>query len=171
MRDASFPTWIGSALAPLIASGDEAALLRGLLVLAGHWMEKGGSHMRFRDRVCMVDVAGPMPRGRQQRTPEQRAFLAAGCDLFDLVTSSPQGRAALEQSSVWGAGQPHQDGRRQAPGAETNPFASRLPRAVPELSKEDVRRIADSVAATLVEPGSKFCRSMEVLYDLSRRRP
>ncbi|RZS80627.1 hypothetical protein EV675_3239 [Pigmentiphaga kullae] len=128
MRDASFPTWIGSALAPLIASGDEAALLRGLLVLAGHWMEKGGSHMKFRDRVCMADVAGPMPRGRQQRTPEQRAFLAAGCDLFDLVTSSPQGRAAFENSSAWGAGRQLQNGKKQASGAETNPFASRLPR-------------------------------------------
>ena len=95
MRDTSVPTWIGRELAARIANGDEPALLRGLLVLAGHWMEKGGSHMKFRDRVCMADVAGPMPHGRQQRTPEQRAFLAVGCDLLDLVRSSPQGRKAL----------------------------------------------------------------------------
>jgi len=95
MREASPPLWIGSKLAAEISGGDDAALLHGLLVLAGHWMEKGGSHMRFRDRICMADVAGPMPGARQPRSPEQRAFLAAGCDLYDLVTASAQGRQAL----------------------------------------------------------------------------
>jgi len=87
--------WVGVALSQEVASGDPAALRRALLLLAKHWMEKGEASIRARDGVSMSDVSGPTPLGSPKRTAEQRAFLAAGCDLYDLVTSSAEGRKAL----------------------------------------------------------------------------
>lgn len=70
-----------------LASGDTDALLRCLWFLARKWFSSGGSMLPARDAISMTKLV--------ERSPEQRAFLAAGCDLYDVLISSPQGREAL----------------------------------------------------------------------------
>jgi hypothetical protein len=79
-----------------VAVGDPKALMTALLCLAGHWMEQGGMPRFSRSFVAMTDALPKDSDRFAQRPAEQRALLAAGCDLHDLLTHSPQGRQALE---------------------------------------------------------------------------
>jgi len=83
---------MGPATAAKIAAGEQTALLTSLLFLAAHWMEQGGIPRFARDLAAMTDA---LPKG-STRSAEQRALLAAGCDLYDLLTHAPQGRQALQ---------------------------------------------------------------------------
>lgn len=75
-------------VATAIGAGDRPALLVGLVCMAAHWMELGGSDIRWRNSTGMANcVVGG--------TPEQRALLAAGCDLYDLLMLAPESREAL----------------------------------------------------------------------------
>lgn len=87
---------MGPDTASNIALGDQGALMTALLCLAAHWMEQGGIPRFGRSLAAMTDAL-PKESGRfSMRTAEQRALLAAGCDLHDLLAQSPQGRQALK---------------------------------------------------------------------------
>ncbi len=87
--------WMGLRTAKGIAEGDNEILLRGLLFLARHWMALGGVPFLRRDMVSLSEIVLTNPAELQPKTAEQRTFLAAGCDLYDVLTHSPQGREAL----------------------------------------------------------------------------
>lgn len=83
-------------LAARIAAGEEAALLQALLAYARSWVESAGSRLEHREAISCVHVAADLrPKYSAGSTPEQRALLAAGCDLFDLLAATPQGRKAI----------------------------------------------------------------------------
>ena len=79
-----------------IATGNQEALMTALLCLAAHWMEQGGLPRFGRSLAAMTDALPKESNRFAQRSAEQRSLLAAGCDLHDLLTHSPQGRQALE---------------------------------------------------------------------------
>jgi len=75
-------------------AGDQQAMLRAIAQLAGKWMRAAGAHPSFHPLITHSDIAGC------HRTPAptdavQRAFLAAGCDLLDVLSLSDQGLQAL----------------------------------------------------------------------------
>ncbi|CAJ49060.1 putative phage protein [Bordetella avium 197N] len=78
---------LGPASIAALQSGDQAAVYRVLWLLAGNWLERGGSFLKARHTISASMIAG--------RAPTQAAFLAAGCDLYDLLAQIPQGRQAL----------------------------------------------------------------------------
>lgn len=55
------------------------------------WALAAGSTLKIRGRISPTMMA---IRG-SQRTAEQQALLAAACELFDLLRSTPEGRQAL----------------------------------------------------------------------------
>lgn len=57
------------------------------------WALAAGSTLKMRGRISPTMVA---IRGGQ-RTAEQQALLAAACELFDLLSSAPEGRQALAE--------------------------------------------------------------------------
>jgi len=69
-----------------IEAGDQQALLRGLACTAALWFQIGGSDMQFRSSMGCARFASGRPTD---------AILAAACDLYDLLSLSPQGREAL----------------------------------------------------------------------------
>lgn len=83
-----------SATTKAIGSGDVDALVRALARLAIGWIRFGGVPGR---NIALTDVVANDPASSVQRSPEQRALLAAGCDLYDLLAETPQGREALLQ--------------------------------------------------------------------------
>lgn len=78
---------LGAEQARAVAAGDEGALLQSLWFLVRAWLRAGGSCLEARPALsASVSVARPA---------EERVFLAAGCDLYDLLMLSPQGREAV----------------------------------------------------------------------------
>ena len=73
---------------PAIAAGDQAALLHALAATAAFWLHLGGCDVAHRKSLFAVNCA-------VEPSPDRRAILSAGCDLYDLLASSPQGRQAL----------------------------------------------------------------------------
>lgn len=71
-----------------IAAGDQQAFFWGLISTAALWMQICGSDIHFRPTLSCAQIL-------VQYTPEQRALMAAACDLYDLVQLFPQGREAL----------------------------------------------------------------------------
>ncbi|MEH3087694.1 MAG: hypothetical protein PGN26_14435 [Xylophilus ampelinus] len=88
------PSWAGVAATQRLMDGDQVELLRLLLLLSRRWMQAAGPLLQWRQRMAMTDALASEWNSRP-RTTEQRALLAAGCDLFDLVASTPQGWQAL----------------------------------------------------------------------------
>lgn len=78
-----------------LRSEDPQGLARALVFLAQTWIGIGGSHIRARHAISATAFATGGIGDRQQKTPEQRAFLAAGCDLYDVLAASPLGHKAL----------------------------------------------------------------------------
>lgn len=78
---------LGPASIAVLQSGDQAAVYRVLWLLAGSWLERGGSFLKARYAISASMIAGS--------APTQAAFLAAGCDLYDLLAQVPQARQAL----------------------------------------------------------------------------
>lgn len=82
---------LGPAIAARIAEGDCIALLHALFYLAASWTGNTGSPSFDRGRYSMtVAIRDP------DLSAEERTLLAAGCDLYDLLTHAPQGRQALQ---------------------------------------------------------------------------
>lgn len=71
----------------VLRSGGTDRLLQLLWMLAGQWLERGGSDLHFRNAVSASQIAGS--------ESAKAAFLAAGCDLYDLLAQVPQAREAL----------------------------------------------------------------------------
>lgn len=71
-----------------IEADDQQAFLLGLISTAALWMHLGGSDIHFRPKISQAALV-------TQYSPEQRALLAAACDLYDLLMLCPQGRKAL----------------------------------------------------------------------------
>ncbi len=77
-------------VAQAIQSGDKQAFLVGLASTVSLWMQLGGVDILFLDR-CSVSFASFVVGV----APEQRALLAAGCDLYNLMMLAPESREAL----------------------------------------------------------------------------
>lgn len=71
----------------VLRSGGTGHLLQLLWMLAGQWLERGGSDLHFRSAVSASQIAGS--------ESAKAAFLAAGCDLYDLLAQVPEARDAL----------------------------------------------------------------------------
>ncbi len=80
-----------------IEQGDADTLISGIACLAAYWMQLGGYRLADRKEVGMTRAAAGHPDDDPQSTPEQRALLAAGCDLYDMLALHPQGRQALRK--------------------------------------------------------------------------
>ena len=78
-----------------LESGDTETLLALLSQLARRWVEIGGAPVQAWDILSFSDVAASDLAREPQKTPEQRAFLAAGCDLLSLLSLAPEGRKAV----------------------------------------------------------------------------
>jgi hypothetical protein len=78
---------LGPSSIEALQSGDDAAVYRVLWLLAGSWLERGGSFLQARQAVSASKIAAS--------EPAKAAFLAAGCDLHDLLAQVPQARQAL----------------------------------------------------------------------------
>lgn len=87
---------MGPDTADKIAADEQGALMTALLCLAAHWMEQGGMPRFGRSLAAMTDALSTESNRFAPCSAEQRALLAAGCDLHDLLVHSPQGRQALE---------------------------------------------------------------------------
>lgn len=71
----------------LLESGNREALLRCLWHLCHAWLEAGGFGVSERNFISSSKLMGV--------SADCRATVAAGCDLYDLLWSTPQGRQAL----------------------------------------------------------------------------
>ncbi|MFY3134238.1 hypothetical protein ACOTF1_24650 [Achromobacter ruhlandii] len=71
----------------VLRNGGTDRLFQLLWMLAGQWLERGGSDLHFRSAVSASQIAGS--------ESAKAAFLAAGCDLYDLLAQVPQAREAL----------------------------------------------------------------------------
>lgn len=71
----------------VLRNGGTDRLFQLLWMLAGQWLERGGSDLHFRNAVSASQIAGS--------ESAKAAFLAAGCDLYDLLAQVPQAREAL----------------------------------------------------------------------------
>ncbi len=71
-----------------IADGDDAALLRGLACLVASWFETCGTDISQRPYIRTTTCLSA-------QTPVQQGLMAAACDLYDVMSLSPQGRKAL----------------------------------------------------------------------------
>lgn len=78
-----------------LGSGDLEFLVAVLTRFAESWMEISGCPAQAWASVAHTDVAADRINAFNSTTPEQRAFLAAGCDLLGLLTLTPQGREAF----------------------------------------------------------------------------
>jgi len=90
----SSATWLDDETRADIHAGDQRALLRAIGTLAGAWMRTAGTSPDCRRLVTCSETAGCL-RNPTPTTPVQRAFLAAGCDVLDLLALSPEGRQAI----------------------------------------------------------------------------
>jgi len=70
-----------------LRDGEIDRLLQMLWLLAGQWLKQGGGDLLFRNAVSSSQIAGS--------ESAKAAFLAAGCDLYDLLAQVPQAREAL----------------------------------------------------------------------------
>jgi len=88
--------WLGDAVKAQIRAGDTQALLRAIATLASAWMNAAGVHPAAYRSVMRSEVAG-CQRKSLSPPPDaaQRAFLAAGCDLLDVLALSHEGGQAL----------------------------------------------------------------------------
>lgn len=71
----------------VLRNGGTDRLFQLLWMLAGQWLERGGSDLHFRSAVSASQIAGS--------ESAKAAFLAAGCDLYDLLAQVPEARDAL----------------------------------------------------------------------------
>lgn len=70
-----------------LRDGEIDRLLQMLWLLAGQWLKQGGGDLLFRNAVSASRIAGS--------ESAKAAFLAAGCDLYDLLAQVPEARDAL----------------------------------------------------------------------------
>ncbi len=77
---------LSPSLVDAVSAGADGALLRGLWSLCAFWLERDGG-IRGRNRLGATAL--------MHVPAERRQIVAAGCDLHDLLISSPQGREAL----------------------------------------------------------------------------
>lgn len=89
-------TWMGPEAADRLAEGDMDVLLHGLCALANEWTRAAGLDLAARDTVLLTRIAYARSIAGE-KAPQQLALLAAGCDLVDLLRSTPQGREALRK--------------------------------------------------------------------------
>lgn len=78
-----------------LESGDIETLLSHLVSFSRRWLEISGVPVQAWGGMCFSDVAASDLTREPQKTPEQRAFLAAGCDLLNLLSLTPKGREAI----------------------------------------------------------------------------
>ena len=78
-----------------LESGDIETLLSLLVSFSRRWVEISGVPVQAWGSMCFSDVAANDLAREPQKTPEQRAFLAAGCDLLHLLSLTPKGREAV----------------------------------------------------------------------------
>jgi len=86
--------WLDNDTRASILAGDPSAMLRAMTSLAGKWMRAAGAHPSFYPLISRSDIAG-CHRNPAPTDPVQRAFLAAGCDVLDLLSLSPEGLQAI----------------------------------------------------------------------------
>lgn len=78
-----------------LESGDTNTLIMILTCFAKSWVEISGYSAQTWESISLTNAAASSNSTLIKTTPEQRAFLAAGCDLFALLSLTPQGREAL----------------------------------------------------------------------------
>lgn len=78
-----------------LESGDLDFLVTVLTYFAKHWVEVSGYPAQAWFLTSFTNIAANNASATKGTTPEQRAFLAAGCDLLDLLALTPQGRKAI----------------------------------------------------------------------------
>jgi len=90
--------WIADEAKERIRTGDTQVLLRAIVMQAETWTRIANVPLEHHERVRHSHVAGGMRRPMSLEPPNevQRAFLAAGCDLLDLMKLSPVGRQVIE---------------------------------------------------------------------------
>jgi len=91
-------SWLNDETRANIQADDTQAMLRAVATLASAWIRTAGTHPACWPLVTHSEIAGCLRnRAATPTDPVQRTFLAAGCDMLDLLALSPQGRQAIEQ--------------------------------------------------------------------------
>lgn len=78
-----------------LEAGDIGTLIMSLACFARHWLKISGFPIQALNAISFSDIAANNNSNPINTTPEQRAFLAAGCDLIKLLNLTPQGRQAI----------------------------------------------------------------------------
>ena len=82
------PLWLGPEILRALLAGEEGALPRAIAMYARHCLKKASGVAACSYARC--EFVSP------ERTPEQRALLAIGLDLVELLRASPEGLKALQ---------------------------------------------------------------------------